>query len=294
MNNQQNKEVQTLSSTKPKQTFRNTNASDFITNGEAYQLFPDGILVSKTKLVRNIKKENVQKVLYATGLNTLALNPNFTEDIIFNSLCSINRNPQQVNIPLKYSELKKITANIFKKKTEEGELVPDENHLRKIIVDDVKFPMTPKEKRIIINKGSGIMKSNKTKQTIYNAIEAWNKPEKITINKIQLEVGMCERTVKKYWSEFKELVKSINNDIKANGTVNTDAIPKAIKTSATKETLQPELPNALFDTPQAFHDLVRKYDTSITSESIRRYFNDMSEMGFERNEKNIKSILMVA
>ncbi len=293
MNNQQNEEVPSVPSTKTKQTYRNTNASEFITNGEPYQLFPDGILVSKTKLVRNIKKDNVPKVLYASGLNTLALNPHLSEDEIFNCLCSINNNKKQVNIPLKYSELIKITANIFKKRNEEGELQPNENHIRKIILDDVNFPMTTKEKRKIINKGTGILKSNKTKQTIYNAIEAWDKPEKITINKIMLEVGMCERTVKKYYSECKDSITSINAGIKANKVAVVSVNEPAAETILIEETIQPEASNEVCDTLEDFKNIARFYAPNISNETLKRYYGDMGEIGMERSRNNIKSILTI-
>ena len=55
-------EVQTLPT--PTKRFRNTNAIDFMTNGQAYQVFPEGIRVSKTKLIRGIKLEHRQKALY--------------------------------------------------------------------------------------------------------------------------------------------------------------------------------------------------------------------------------------
>ena len=89
MSKQQPKnEAQNNASTKSN-PLRNTNANEHITNGEAYQVFPEGVRVSKTKLVRGIKMEHRQKALFAIGLNTLALNPHLNEDEIFNSLCSI-------------------------------------------------------------------------------------------------------------------------------------------------------------------------------------------------------------
>ena len=218
MNKQQStNEVQTVQSTHRK-PFRNTNAGDFITNGEAYQVFPEGIKVSKTKLITGIKMEHRQKALYSIGLNTLALNPNLTEDEIFNSLCSINNNKKQINIPLPYSELKKITANIFKKLKEEGELKPDENHTRYVVFDNINYPMTIKEQRKIIGKVTGDRKSAKTIQAIYDKIESWEEPYIITIKmlSIMLGKGFKERTIKRYWSEFKDYVKQINAEIKAN------------------------------------------------------------------------------
>lgn len=295
MNQDQNKEEQNAPSTKPKQLIRSTNAGDFITNGQPYQVYPDGIPVSKTKLVRNIPPENRHKALYATGLNTLALNPHFNEDVIFNCLNSINKNPKQINIPLPPSELIKITANIFKKRKEEGELVPDVNHTRKIIFDDAQYPMTKQEKKQIIGKEVGKMKSNQTKMRIYEAIEGWDKPEKITIKGLSLLLGKgcTERTIKKYYSEFKVFVKGKNDALKAKKQAVVDPITHTPEIITISEPIQQKPSDKVYDSPEEFRDLVRQHSPTISIEMIKHYYNEMFEMKTERTEANIRTVLMI-
>lgn len=295
MNNQQQNEPQCKPFTNNNQKFRNTNAGDFITTDQPYQVFPEGIPVSKTKLVRGIKMENRKKVLFSIGLNTLALNPNLTEDQIFNSLFSINNNPKQVNVPLKYSELKAITASIFKKREDEGELIPEVNHIRKVVFNDARYTLSKTQKKAITAKEVGIMKSVNTRQAIYDAIESWDKPEKITVRKLScvLGKGFSERTIKNYWDEFKTFVKSLNTAIKANNQVYTETSTEKHQNNPDLPTIQEKPLQKSFDLIEDFHNLVRSYDPSIAGELIRRYYGEMDELGIERIETNIKSLFML-
>lgn len=287
---QPNNEVQNEASTQNK-SFRNTNANEHITNGQAYQVFPEGVRVSKTKLVRGIKMEHRQKALYSIGLNTLALNPHLNEDEIFNSLCSINNNKKQINIPLKYNDLKKITAMIFKKRDDEGELAPDINHTRYVIFDTANYPMTKQQIRQVVGKVTGELKKAKTKQAIYDAIEGWNKLEKITIKKLSDVLGYNERTIKNYWSEFKDYVKTINATIKANKPKHGKTSTKATEQVSEIIPVQPEPSIKVYDTPEDFHKLYRRYNSSISSELIRNCFDTMAEAGIERTEANLQSVI---
>ncbi len=287
---QPNNEVQNEASTQNK-SFRNTNANEHITNGQAYQVFPEGVRVSKTKLVRGIKMEHRQKALYSIGLNTLALNPHLSEDEIFNSLCSINNNKKQINIPLKYNDLKKITAMIFKKRDDEGELAPDINHTRYVIFDTVNYPMTKTEIRQVVGKVTGELKKAKTKQAIYDAIEGWNKLEKITIKKLSDVLEYNERTIKNYWSEFKDYVKTINAKIKADNPKSSKVFTETPEQEPETTPVQPELQIKVYDTPEDFHKYFRQFNQSMPSDSIRNCFDTMTLAGIERTEVNIQSII---
>jgi hypothetical protein len=287
---QPNNEAQNEASTQNK-SFRNTNANEHITNGQAYQVFPEGVRVSKTKLVRGIKMEHRQKALYSIGLNTLALNPDLSEDEIFNSLCSINNNKKQINIPLKYNDLKKITAMIFKKRDDEGELAPDINHTRYVIFDTVNYPMTKQEIRQVVGKVTGELKKAKTKQSIYEAIESWDKPEKITINKLSILLRYSERTIKNYWSEFKDYVKTINANIKSNNPKPSKVFTETPEQVPETATIQLEPSIMVYDTPESFHKIYRQHNPSTSSDTIRHCFDTMAEAGIERTEANIQDII---
>lgn len=194
-------------------TLRTTNANDFLTTDDKKQIFPDGIEVCKVKLPRNVEFAKREKLLYSIGITILSLNEGLTEDIMYNYLSSINAIKNVIAVPLLSSSIKKIVSTIYDKLDKEGELIPIPNHTRKIIFNDI-YNLSTEEKRKITNEEMAKLKQAKTKQTIKKAIEGWDLDEKITIKKIVPIVGMSERTVKTYWPEFKDYVKTKNQEIK--------------------------------------------------------------------------------
>ena len=204
----QNKTDETLLS-----LLRTSNASDFVTNGEQYQIFPEGIMVCQINLPRNIEYGKREKFLFSIGKTFLSLNPELNFNLMYSYLSSINAIQAIISTPLTSTSITRVCNMIFDLRDKEGELTPVPNKLRKIIFND-KLNLSKKEKMQIINSEMGLLKKEKTKEIIYQAIESWDKPNKITIKGIVEIVEMSERTVKTYWSEFKEYVKELNQDIK--------------------------------------------------------------------------------
>ena len=191
---------------------RTSNASEYVTNGELYQVFPDKIKIAQINLPQGIEYSKREKVFYSIGLQYLALNEDIKENLLYDYLQSINKAPH-VHVPLSSQSITKIVSMIFKKKEKDGELELIPNKERTIIFNDL-YNLTQKEKITIVNKEKGLLKQEKTKQRINDAIEDWSASTKITTAGIAETTGLSLRTVKTYWSDFKEHVADLNKEFK--------------------------------------------------------------------------------
>jgi hypothetical protein len=194
--------------------YRKTNAASYITNGQDYQVFPDGIRVAKITLLRNVKQSHVLNVLYQTAYQSLAINPHLPEEELINLLHSLNSTNGFTDYPVKPREIVKIVKSIYHKRNKEGVLVPIENHTRKIIFSE-NNRYTKREKEVIRGREMGQLKRDKTRQKIHDAIDNWDLAELITQKKIKDEVKCCMRTVKTYWPDVKQMVIDKNKEIKS-------------------------------------------------------------------------------
>ena len=135
---------------------RVTNASDYITNGEQYQVFPDKVKVCQINLPQGIEITKREKFLFSIGLTFLSLNEDATEDLVYGYLSSVNNLKKVISQPLSSPTLSKIVSMIFNTKDKHGELEVKPNKERFIIFDD-KFNLTTKEKLSIMNKEKGLL-----------------------------------------------------------------------------------------------------------------------------------------
>lgn len=216
---------------------RTSNASEYVTNGELYQVFPENVMISQIILPQGIEYAKREKVFYSIGLQYLALNQDIKENLLYDYLQSINKTPH-LNVPLSTQSITKIVSMIFKKKDKEGELQLIPNKKRTIIFNDM-YNLTQKEKISIVNKEKGLLKQQRTKQTIYNAIEGWSSSTKITTAGIAEITGLSLRTVKTYWSEFKEYVSELNKDLKSTKKDNMVQEPIIEEKVSEIEAIQP-------------------------------------------------------
>lgn len=224
---------------------RMTNASDYITNGEAYQVFPNGIKVCQINLPQGIEYSKREKYIYSVGLMCLSLNPDATQNMIYDFLLSITINKKVMLTELSSVSLGKLIQMIFKEKEKVGTLELIKNKERKIIFDD-KYNLSKNDKIEIVNKEMGLLKKQQTTDRIYSAIVDWNQPTKITAELIAKDVGMSLRTVKTYWNLFKEIVKDYNNNLKASKSIKKD---KPISTSNQLKKVTKEVSNELIVIP---------------------------------------------
>jgi hypothetical protein len=131
---------------------------------------------------------------------------------------------------VKYSDEKinSIVGAVITKR-ENNTLEPYFNKERRIIFNP-KIKITAKEKRIITAKEMGRIKTDKTKNEIYSTIEGWDFNEKGIINQEKVSSILAKSivTIKRNWSDVKDLVKSMNQDykngIKSYTEANTDVL----------------------------------------------------------------------
>ncbi len=197
-----------------KSAFRLTNASDFVDSDKLYQVFPEGLMTAKIDIPRNIAIGKRNTVLLAIANQIVSLNPYLTHDQALNKVLGVNN--IFTNEPLPYNKVQEIVKSIFKYK-EQKTLKPINNKIRKVIFHS-SCNLSKEEKIAIVNKEVGQMRVSKTKQRIHDAIIEWNCTEKITANKVALNLGIGPATVNRYWPEFKILVKELNSKINEENT----------------------------------------------------------------------------
>jgi hypothetical protein len=270
---------------------RTSNASEYVTNGELYQVFPEKIKIAQINLPQGIEYSKREKVFYSIGLQYLALNENIKENLLYDYLQSINKAPH-VNVPLSTQTITKLVSMIFNRKDKEGELQLIPNKERTIIFNDM-YNLTQKEKINIVNKEKGLLKQQRTKQTIYQAIEGWSGSTKITTAGIAESTGLSLRTVKTYWSEFKEYVSDLNKELKSikkDIMVQEPSIEENVSEIEENDTkIKFDKPYALFD----YYELI-KFDESLSS--ISRFNPDLKKLieSFRNRTITLEKLLIEA
>lgn len=188
-----------------KEKMKFTDADDYCPDHKGYVVFEDGVGVHKLKVPRKkIIKGNRHSFLSISANRLLMLNPDLGFKLLVNYMQSINN----YCLIEPVSNIKEICQYVYHKRYD---LKP--NHKRKIIFNP-NYKLNKKQKQSIINKEIGKMKSNKTKQEIYDIIERWDFDTngKITQKKVQQLSSKGIRTIRKYWDEFKDYVKFLNNN----------------------------------------------------------------------------------
>lgn len=269
----------------PNIRYRTTNAASYITNGKDYQVFPEGIRVAKVIILRNVLAAHVTNVLYQIGYQILALNPHLIQDNIIDALFGFNSSKIFTSYPTKPSEIMRIVKSIFIKREKEGELVPIENHTRKIIFSETT-KLTKEEKYQIKGRELGAIKREITQQIIIDVIENWDLAEKITAAKIAKQICKCVRTVKNYWSEVKLMVKVKNEEIKS--IIDGNIIDSIEGAETDETTISVELPVSITET----QELIVETETITNKEVISNIEigNDEFEELFQPVKKTISII----
>lgn len=198
------------------------NGHQFITNGQDFQYFPEGIFINRIKKPVHIKPFLVEKTLFNIALNYLGLNPDIETDEMVSFLWSINGQTIFVEKPLSDTIIRKIVSNVYSKRDKDGIQLKSNQLI--YTVYSLDCTLTKEERRAFTNKMIGLKRSEPTKAAIYTAIEEWDSTEKITQKAISTKLGkgFKIRTIKKYWPEFKEMVKDFNLTLTSNKSeVNT-------------------------------------------------------------------------
>ena len=188
--------------------FRITNASDFVANDNEYEVFPNGVITAKVNIPRNIPQGNRTKVLMAIIQQIVALNPFSLYQHTLNRALGINQ--IFTKHPLSEKEVIGIVDSIIKYRDNKT-ITPINNHIRKVIFKG-DSQLSRAEKTGIVNKEIGAIRTNITKRLIHDAIENWDKPEKIIAQKIAIITGKGIATINRHWKEFKEIVNEYNKN----------------------------------------------------------------------------------
>lgn len=185
---------------------RYNNLNDFWKQGDVVTN-EAGFEVTELFLPERIESGKRKHTLLAFANNLLYLNPNATPEIIYNQLAKKN---ERCTPPLPASEVWDVVQAVLKYQ-QDGSLKPIRTRTRKIIFGP-DCGMDKDEKRQFVNQQIGKWKKNKTKRRIYEVLEDWNilLYGKITAKSVSEKSGLSLRTVKTYWSEFKDYVSSLN------------------------------------------------------------------------------------
>lgn len=147
---------------------------------------------------------------------------------------------------------------VFLKEKYNGDINSLDN-IQKLSIEEHKEKT--KLENIISNKNSGIKKSKKTNNEIYNVIEDWdfNQYGNITQKKVAELTGKSLRTIKTYWNDFKDYVETLNND---NTSDLSNDNQKDIQSINQEEIVQPEAPievrtfNGWIEVDKKYKDIV--------------------------------------
>ena len=183
---------------------RTNNCSDFITNGQDYQILDEKIkVVSVFFRKHSIKNGERNKKLYVYLSTYIWLNSKFglTKEYFYSwftkksQYCCVN--------DLSRDELNVIFKNCW---TNRNSFNPIPNKERKFLFKD--FVFCYEEKMMIVRSNNS--QSAKSKKMIYSFIEGYSGSEKITAKFVSENIVLSKVTVKRYWPEFKEYAREIN------------------------------------------------------------------------------------
>jgi hypothetical protein len=165
---------------------------------------------------KKVEEGNRNNYLFIYLSQIVALNTQINKAYVKVLSESINLNVMRPK--LSNDEQDKVINSIFNLK-ESGELIMIFNKERRIIFNpNPNHKISFKDKMGIVNKELGKLRKKVTEETIYACIEEWdfNSNEKITQKKVAKSLDKSVSTVKRYWYNFKEYVKELNEEYKSN------------------------------------------------------------------------------
>ena len=202
---------------------RFNNISDyFIDSDEEYIYFEEKEKLCIPFIPNGIEEGRRNVVLYFNLSQFALLNPMAGIGVLKQFADQINSRFYE-----QYSDVKILSiVNAIIKQREEDNLQPYFNKERRIIFNP-KYKLTAKEKIQKTNQIMGTHKTEQTKKEIYTIIENWDfeTEGKITQQGVAEKSGKVIRTIKRYWPEFKEYVKTLNKDLKSNNEVEVVSEP---------------------------------------------------------------------
>jgi hypothetical protein len=191
-----------------KNKFRVSNKQDFSKVEGGVTIYKDGIDIIELK-ANKIKDGNRNQQLFLDAIKLYELNPWMEEGIFIEKMMVIN-NVKCIQ-PITEEEIRKICTSVIN-----GNYTSF-NKTKKFIVFDNQNKASKEEKLSEAGKIMGEIKRDRRKQNIYNAIEEMMRRKmKITISEVAEFTSSSDRTIKRYWDEFKGIVKEHNDSIKSD------------------------------------------------------------------------------
>lgn len=150
---------------------------------------------------------------YATNL--LWLNLTLSTQALIKILQNVN--PVAFVNPIDEKQIIKIANSLIKQRNE-GKLQPIVNHKKRRVIFNNNCGLTRDEKMLIVHQTQSEHWRTDSTNRIYQIIENWNfsKFGKITQSSISSNYNIGYVTVQKYWSDFKDYVKDLNENYKSN------------------------------------------------------------------------------
>ncbi|WP_139839244.1 hypothetical protein [Christiangramia flava] len=195
---------------------RFTNLNDIIAHidfdGEAIYDNGEKFGVASIFIPRHGIREGYRNtILIAIGYQFRALNPTSSYYDIYNLLQDINKKHSKP--PVTKKELKKLVNSIMKTESDDLKLTLNE---RKRFVFNPDYDLTRKERQSLVMTAINKDKARKSFEEIRAALDEWEflKHGKITQKKLAMVAGKNIKTIKKYYSKFKDKIKSLNKSYK--------------------------------------------------------------------------------
>ena len=183
-------------------------------NGKEYVIFDEGRNYVDVYIPKNgIKDGNRHNNLTYMTLKLIDINSDASYDDLLRMMISINRT--HCKPPLDDEKIEKMVEWGWDKKI--NGLVDIEKKKRYVFFDP-DCTLSAKQKQSISAGVSAKRKRIRTMKKIRDGIkELYNDQVKITQVKVAERNGVKVGTIKRYWSEFKEDVRVMNENIRENG-----------------------------------------------------------------------------
>ncbi|TBW28265.1 hypothetical protein [Gramella sp. KN1008] len=182
-----------------------TSSIDF--DGEAIFDFKEKFQFASIYVPNEIPEGKRNSIISGIGYQFRCLNKVCSLMDIENILGSINK--KFVKPRLSTKEIKSISKSIFK--IPKKDLVPILNDSKRFVFNP-DYDLTVKEKRSLVMTALNKEKALKTKEIIAECINTWDflRNGKITQKKLAKVSGKNIKTIQNYYSEFRCLIKSLN------------------------------------------------------------------------------------
>ena len=255
----------------------------FIDNEDEYILFKNKEKICMPFIPLLIEEGKRNSTVFSIISQYALLNPSVGNEFL--KACS-----DKINLyctpRISESELTHIIKRVLKKR-EENTLVANFNKERRIIFNP-NTKLTAKEKQKTTAVLMGKFKTDRTQQTINDAIEDWDFEIEgiITQIKIASKIGMSVPTIKRNWNPFKAFVCDLNNGFKEGLSNESNATYKASNDVLYGFKIEPIEP-FVYDLDEA-NAVADKF---IANSEIRRNKLIQLEKEKENEPDNLKEIL---